>query len=308
MKRRQTKRSTRRRSTYKRSRRKRSTYKTRRQHGTGLSAHLMEPVKASIKRMFPTHETTITENEDAIDISMACASDATIRASVSPDQMAIDQISICPPDLSGTQIIHGLIAVARELNLPVIRLSDKSTVYYPSSEYGNPKCSVFLHVIKILTSPTHVSWYGSMGFQSESHEEEQKANRELAESMMHERMIPAIAEKRKARAVVSEKEASRKRVLQLENNAEGIRVEKRALKQRLKEAEDKDWTSEVTEDLESVFPGVSDMSIQDAVKTMVATQRTWESCEDPRVRMFIEVCRVADSLIQYNPMLSLTLH
>lgn len=261
---------------------------------------------AAMQRAFPEEEMEADEHDGEIEVSFMCmgSDDAVIHVSFTPELMYIHQVYNCPPHRTGSQILDGLIAVGRELGMPSIQLNDDSTVYYPMEELGNISCAAKLYVIKILTREDHLSWYGSMGFQSADGESEEKAeqvaNRELAESAMRERVLPAMAEAAKQRMIRLEQDASRHRVALLENNDASIKQERRDLRRRLKEIEEEDGVARAADELEAVFPGVSDLSVQDAMKYMLSHRAEWDTCDHPQVQAFLAVCRAAESLITYQ--------
>lgn len=286
-------------------RRLQKTRRSRKQSGAA-SPLTLESVVAAMQRAFPEEEMEADEHDGEIEVSFMCmgSGDAVIHVSFNPELMYIHQVYNCPPHHTGSEILDGLIAVGRELGMPSIQLIDDSTVYYPSTELGNQSCAAKLYVIKILTRDDHLSWYGSMGFQSVDGESEEKAeqvaNRELAESAMRERLLPAMAEAAKRRMLRLEQDASRHRVALLENNDASIKQERRDLRRRLKEIEEEDWVARAADGLEAAFPGIADLSVQDAMNYMLSQRAGWDACDHPQVQAFLAVCRAAESLITYQ--------
>lgn len=290
--------------------RKRQTMKHRRMHGRGRYSHWIEPLQAAIQRIFPGHKVHISEfqlsnhinneydDEDgSLDVSIECNGVIkSILLNVVPEQIYIHRLSLCPPDLRGTDVLRGIISLAEELSIPEIRLRDESTVYFPSSEYGRSACGVSLATLKILTSPDHLSWYQSFGFVSVFDLGFQEHNRLLAESPFMENVFPRFVSKIERHAIYTAE-----RALLQSYAIQNMNQTKRAqMQQQVKDAKERNWMQVLSNDIETLFPGITGMSVEDAFRFMVNDRDTWTSCQDRKTRLFIELCRTAEELIKYT--------
>ena len=210
------------------------------------------------------------------------------RISIYKDgRMHIERLTSCTP-LTGAEMIHKYIRLARELGLQFITLDDESEIYFPRSSYGKERCAVYLPILRILQKGK--SWYESLGFDSPTSDAE-RAENERVRHMPFGMFIQRLMEK--------EIHAERERILrrhELNNN--------NALRNR--EIANAEKKKSMLEGLQETFPEIgADTPVYEAIQKMIDhVNKEKNPCESTSFRMLqhvINTCIVSkEPLIQYR--------
>lgn len=164
----------------------------------------MEPVIAAIQKAFPDYQYeaifSSTNKKSAIGVDVYCPNEVfhedvpTITLSIHDDEILINTLGRCEhivnqvnkKGMSGIHVLTRIMDMAMELKplgIKRLRLKDASRVQYPNIQPFR-SCTFSLAGYKILTSKEHHSWYNSLGFRSDTYEEEVKHNTAFAEQPM----------------------------------------------------------------------------------------------------------------------------
>lgn len=201
--------------------------------------------------------------------------------------MFIILLTSCSP-LSGAEIIRRYIALARQLGLKSIHLSDVSNIYFPSSRYGDEDCAVDLAILRILLRGT--SWYESLGFKVAITDSQKKDNEKIRKMPFGE-FIRKLIIKEKS---VEIRQIIRKYPLQ-KNNA-----------QRNREMANIENKKSELEELLHIFPEIhKDTPVYQGIQFMVdQINSTQNPCESKPFRMLqnvVKLCTLTQSpLIHYD--------
>ena len=138
--------------------RRKTIKRKRRKGGDALHAH--------VAAIFSNFE--IKRTKEFIQIQLiGCAEQQKHPKGYSPrieiinDHMYIARLSSCAP-LTGAELIHRFIELARRLEIHTIHVDDGSEIYFPRTRYGDSHCKIDLAILRILQKGQ--SWYESFGF------------------------------------------------------------------------------------------------------------------------------------------------
>jgi hypothetical protein len=273
------------------------TRRTKRTRG-GMNNNASDSIRNHLRTFFPEFNVSrfvIKESDDDYKINLTkCEEQAQHSQRYSPrisifkdGRMHIERLTSCKP-LSGPEMIGRYISLAHELGLHSITLDDESEVYFPRSRYGDERCAVYLPILRILLKGQ--SWYESLGFISQTSEEE-KAQNEKVRQMPFGEFVQLL--------IVREHQKEKERIVQryaLNNNNA----------QRNREMAKVGAKKSVLEGLHDTFPEISAPTpVYQAIQHMVNhVNASDNACESEPFRMLqhvINMCIVTkDPLIHYR--------
>jgi hypothetical protein len=203
------------------------------------------------------------------------------------EKMYIRRLTSCD-GISGAEIIHRLVKLARQLGLVSIHLDDASEIYFPKERYGDDQCAVDFAILRILQRGQ--SWYESLGFVSATSKEDHAEN-ERVRQMPFGQFLALLMEK--------ERQVEKERILRNYelNGNQALRNSKMAKADEKKSR---------LEDVVGVFPEIDPTTpVYQAIQQMVDhVNETKDVCESEPFRLFkkvIHTCTVSkEPLIHYT--------
>ena len=280
-----------------RTRRTRRTKRTKRIRG-GVDDNASDIIREQLHVLFPEFNPSrfiIKETDDNYQINLTKCEEQprhsqkySPRISISKDgRMYIERLTSCAP-VSGAEIIHRYIRLARKLELHSISLDDESEIYFPRSRYGEERCAVNLSILRILQKGE--SWYESLGFVSFTSD----ANHAQNEQVRH-MPFGAFVEKLVEKELEGKMDRIRRKC-QLNNNTS---------QQNRDIANAKKKKSEV-DGVMDIFPEIHvNTPVKEAIQMMVdRVNQTENACESVPFRILqkvIEICTATkEPLIHYH--------